>query len=103
MSKPFWSGVFPAITTQLKKDQTIDLAATASHAEVLIKSGVSGLIFLGSLGENQALRGDEKRLLIGEMLKVVAGRVPVLSCVAETSTAGAAQSRARTIAMSRAW
>ncbi len=91
MSKPFWSGVFPAITTQLKKDQTIDLAATASHAEVLIKSGVSGLIFLGSLGENQALRGDEKRLLIGEMLKVVAGRVPVLSCVAETSTAEASR------------
>ena len=91
MSKPFWSGVFPAITTQLKKDQTIDLAATASHDEVLIKSGVSGLIFLGSLGENQALRGDEKRLLIGEMLKVVAGRVPVLSCVAETSTAEASR------------
>jgi 4-hydroxy-tetrahydrodipicolinate synthase len=91
MSKPFWSGVFPAITTQLKKDQTIDLAATASHAEVLIKSGVSGLIFLGSLGENQALRGDEKRLLIAEMLKVVAGRVPVLSCVAETSTAEASR------------
>ena len=89
MSKPYWSGVFPAITTQLKKDQSIDLDATARHAEVLIKSGVSGLIFLGSLGENQALRGEEKRLLIGEMLKVVNGRIPVLSCVAETSTAEA--------------
>ena len=59
MSKPFWSGVFPAITTQLNKDQSIDLDATARHAEVLIKSGVSGLIFLGSLGENQALLPDE--------------------------------------------
>ncbi len=89
MSKPFWSGVFPAITTQLKRDESIDLDATARHAEVLIKSGVSGIIFLGSLGENQAMRGDEKRLVIAEMLKAVAGRVPVLSCVAETSTAGA--------------
>lgn len=89
MSKPYWSGVFPAITTQLKKDQSIDLDATARHAEVLIKSGVSGIIFLGSLGENQALLPDEKRLLIQEMLRVVAGRVPVLSCVAETSTAQA--------------
>jgi 4-hydroxy-tetrahydrodipicolinate synthase len=89
MSKPFWSGVFPAITTQLKKDQSIDLDATARHAEVLIKSGVTGLIFLGSLGENQTLRGEEKRLLIEEMLKVVNGRVTVLSCVAETSTAEA--------------
>jgi len=89
MSKPYWSGVFPAITTQLKKDQSIDLDTTARHAEVLIKSGVSGIIFLGSLGENQALLPDEKRLLIQEMLRVVAGRVPVLSCVAETSTAQA--------------
>ena len=89
MSKPFWSGVFPAITTQLKKDQSIDLDATARHAEVLMESGVTGLIFLGSLGENQALCGDEKRLVIEEMLKVVNGRVSVLSCVAETSTAEA--------------
>jgi 4-hydroxy-tetrahydrodipicolinate synthase len=89
MSKPFWSGVFPAITTQLKKDQSIDLDATARHAEVLISSGVTGLIFLGSLGENQAMDGEEKRLVIAEMLKAVAGRVTVLSCVAETSTAEA--------------
>jgi 4-hydroxy-tetrahydrodipicolinate synthase len=89
MSKPFWSGVFPAITTQLKKDQSLDLEATARHADVLIQSGVSGIIFLGSLGENQAMRGEEKRLVIEEMLKAVNGRVTVLSCVAETGTAEA--------------
>ena len=86
MSKPFWSGVFPAITTQLKKDQSLDLAATAEHAEVLIKSGVTGIVFLGSLGENQPLRADEKRLVIEAMVKAVNGRVKVLSGVAETST-----------------
>lgn len=89
MAKPFWSGVFPAITTQLKKDQTIDLDATAAHADVLIKSGVKGLIFLGSLGENQPLRADEKRLLMEAMIKAVNGRVKVLSGVAENSTAEA--------------
>ena len=41
---PYWSGVFPAITTQMHKDGSLDLDATAHHAEVLIKSGVSGLI-----------------------------------------------------------
>jgi 4-hydroxy-tetrahydrodipicolinate synthase len=55
MSRPFWSGVFPAITTQFKRDQSLDLEGTARHVEALIKSGVTGLIFLGSLGENQAL------------------------------------------------
>ena len=87
--KPYWSGVFPAITTQMHKDGSLDLDATAAHAEVLIKSGVSGMIFLGSLGENQPMTGEEKRRVIEAMVKVVNGRVPVLSGVAETSTAEA--------------
>ena len=87
--KPFWSGVFPAVTTQLKKDESLDLEATARHVEVLIKSGVSGIILLGSLGENQPLRPEEKRLVIEAMVKAVNGRVKVLSGVAETSTAEA--------------
>ena len=49
--KPHWSGVFPAITTQLHKDGSLNLDATAAHADALIRSGVTGLIFLGSLGE----------------------------------------------------
>ena len=89
MSKPYWSGVFPAITTQLGKDQSLDLDATARHAQVLIQSGVSGIIFLGSLGENQALLAEEKRRVIEAMVEAVNGRVPVLSGVAESSTAEA--------------
>src|SRR5580658_9744559 len=86
MSQPFWQGVFPAITTQFKRDLSIDLEATARHADALIDSGVSGLIFLGSLGENQPMRREEKRLVIEAMVKAVNGRVPVLSGVAESST-----------------
>jgi 1-pyrroline-4-hydroxy-2-carboxylate deaminase len=89
MSKPFWSGVFPAITTQLKRDQSLDLKATAEHADVLIRSGVSGLVFLGSLGENQALSPEEKRRLMDAVVSAVDGRVPVLSGVAESSTVAA--------------
>src|SRR5271163_3648257 len=85
MSEPFWRGVFPAITTQFTRDQSIDLEATARHADVLIKSGVNGLIFLGSLGENQVMRREEKRMVIEAMVKAVKGRVPVLSGVAESS------------------
>jgi 4-hydroxy-tetrahydrodipicolinate synthase len=84
-----WRGVFPAITTQLKKDQTLDLEATLRHAQVLIDSGVGGIIFLGSLGENQALRPEEKRQVIEAMVKGVNGQVPVLSGVAESNTAEA--------------
>lgn len=81
-----WQGVFPAATTQLKKDQSLDLDATARHVEALIESGVTGLIMLGSLGENQTLDPEEKRRVMEATVKQVRGRVPVLSGVAEQST-----------------
>jgi 1-pyrroline-4-hydroxy-2-carboxylate deaminase len=87
--KPYWQGVFPAITTQMHKDGSLDLDATAVHVEALIKSGIKGLIFLGSLGENQPMTGDEKRRVMAAMIECVNGRIPVLSGVAETSTAEA--------------
>jgi 4-hydroxy-tetrahydrodipicolinate synthase len=86
MKKAFWQGVFPAVTNQFKKDQSLDLEATARHVEALLDSGVAGLIFLGSLGENQALQPDEKRRCLEAMVKLVSGRVPVLSGVAESNT-----------------
>jgi len=89
--KPYWSGVFPAITTQLNKDGSLNLEGTAKHANALIESGVSGLIFLGSLGENQALTPAEKRRVLDAMVKVVNGRVIMLSGVAESSTAAASE------------
>ena len=90
-TKHTWSGVFPAITTQMHQDGSLNIEATARHADALIASGIKGLIFLGSLGENQPMTADEKRLLITEMVKAVNGRVPVLSGVAETSTGEAAR------------
>ena len=87
--KPHWQGVFPAITTQMFKDGSLDLAATVRHAEALIESGITGLIFLGSLGENQAMTASEKRVVMETMIGAVQARVPVLSGVAENSTAAA--------------
>jgi dihydrodipicolinate synthase/N-acetylneuraminate lyase len=89
--KTDWQGVFPAVTTQFHRDESLDLEATARHLEVLIASGVSGLIMLGSLGENTALEPQEKRCVVQMALEVSRGRVPVLSGVAECSTAMAAR------------
>lgn len=85
MTKPYWQGVFPAITTQMHEDGSLNLEATAAHVEVLIASGIAGLVFLGSLGENQSMTAEEKRLVMKEMVKTVKGRIPVLSGVAESS------------------
>ena len=84
-----WNGVFPAITTQMLEDGSLNVEGTAKHAEALIESGVTGIIFLGSLGENQTLAPNEKRSMIEAMVKVVSGRVHVLSGVAESSTQSA--------------
>ena len=87
--KPYWSGVFPAVTTQLKRDESLDIVATARHFETLIRSGVSGLVVCGSLGENQSLSPDEKRAVVQCAVETANGRVPVLSGVAESSTVSA--------------
>jgi dihydrodipicolinate synthase/N-acetylneuraminate lyase len=86
ITKHLWTGVFPAITTQMHKDGSLDLDATAQHTEALLASGITGIIYLGSLGENQMLTAEEKRLVMREMVRAVKGRVPVLSGVAEAST-----------------
>ncbi len=86
--KPF-TGTFPAVVTQMRQDQSIDLDACANHWEAVIESGVSGLIVCGSLGENQTLLPDEKRTVVQHAVAIAAGRVPVLSGVAESSTRAA--------------
>ena len=89
MNAPRWAGVFPAITTQFRPDENLDLEATCQHAEHLLAAGVHGLIVLGSLGENATLDGREKLDVVRAVMAAARGRVPVLSGVAETSTRGA--------------
>jgi dihydrodipicolinate synthase/N-acetylneuraminate lyase len=89
MNQFTWQGVFPAVTTQLHQDQSLDLDASAHHFEALIDSGASGLIVCGSLGENQTLLPDEKRAVVKRAIEVAAGRLPVISGVAEMSTRAA--------------
>ena len=40
--KPFWSGIFPAVTTQFSKEGALDLAATQTEVDALLKAGVHG-------------------------------------------------------------
>ncbi|MCS7026992.1 MAG: dihydrodipicolinate synthase family protein [Bryobacteraceae bacterium] len=84
-----WSGVFPALTTQFHPDESLDLDSTARHLERLIGSGIHGVILLGSVGENTAHDYEEKLLLLRELKAAVRGRIPVLSGVAEFTTAAA--------------
>jgi len=85
--KPAWAGVFPAVTTQFRADFSLDLEATRKVAAALVAEGVSGLIAVGTVGENNCLSRAEK-LAVMEALKDAAGsRIPVIAGVAEYTTA----------------
>jgi len=81
-----WRGVFPAITTQFRPDESLDLAATAKHLEAMIQAGIHGVVLLGTVGENTALTYEEKLAVIRDMKQAARGRIPVLTGVAEYTT-----------------
>lgn len=86
-----WFGVYPAVTTQFRDDEELDVTATVDHARRLLHAGVHGLILAGTLGEGPSLTGEEKARLLEATLQDVDRRVPVLMTVAETTTALACQ------------
>jgi 4-hydroxy-tetrahydrodipicolinate synthase len=82
-----WKGVYPAVTTHFKPDQSIDFVATAAHIERLLRAGMHGFIVLGTVGENCSLEPEEKRQVLKLAVDTVKGRVPVLAGVAEYTAA----------------
>jgi 4-hydroxy-tetrahydrodipicolinate synthase len=82
-----WHGVFPAATTQFRADHSLDIETTLAHVDAMIDAGIHGLIMLGTVGENCSLEYGEKIELLTATLRHVRRRVPVLSGVAEYTTA----------------
>lgn len=82
-----WRGVYPAVSTQFTEEFKVDHAENAKMLENLIEEGVHGIIVCGTVGENCSLSATEKREVMKHAVEVVNGRIPVLSGVAETTTA----------------
>lgn len=87
MARIGWRGVFPAVTTQFREDFSLDLPATQKLIDGLIRDGVSGLIICGTVGEGTSLAAEEKRRVLAAAVEAANRRVPVLSGVAECTTA----------------
>src|SRR3954463_3019172 len=84
-----WQGVFPAVCTQFNADQSLNVAGTLKHVDAMLEAGIHGLVMLGSVGENTTLEPGEKRELFKAAVQHVGKRVPVLTGVAEYTTAQA--------------
>ncbi len=78
-----WTGVFPAVTTKMTQAGELDLPAMRESLDRLVTNGVSGVIVLPMLGENASLALSDRETIIRTAVEVVAGRVPVLSGLAE--------------------
>ncbi len=82
-----WTGVYPAAVTHFRDDYSLDIAATLKHLNAMLEAGVHGFIMLGTVGENCSLAYDEKLQLLKATVEQINGRVPVLTGVAEYTTA----------------
>lgn len=81
-----WEGVYPALTTKFKADDTLDLEAFAKNLDAQLEAGVDALIIGGSLGEASTLDDDEKFEVLGFTLDYVKGKVPVILNITEGAT-----------------
>ena len=82
-----WHGVMPALATEMKQDGSLQLDATAQHAESCLEAGAEGIVVLGTIGENNSLAFDEKEAVTRTVVEVVNGRVPVITSIAEYTSA----------------
>lgn len=90
-----WHGVIPALMTEMKEDGALDLPATQRHIERCLDAGCEGFVMLGTLGENSSLSLDEKESVVRAAVEAANGRVPILSGVAEYTTALAIETARR--------
>lgn len=81
-----WQGVFPAIITPFRPDDSLDLAMFEQNLRAQLTAGVDGVIIGGSLGEASTLTTDEKRQLATIARAVGGQEMPLIVNIAESST-----------------
>ncbi len=82
-----WHGIYPAATTHFHDDHSLDIPATLRHLDAMLAAGIDGVIMLGTVGENCSLEYHEKLDVLRATVEHMKRRVPVLTGVAECTTA----------------
>ncbi len=80
------SGVIPPMITPLTESRDIDIAGLERLVHHMLDGGVAGIFALGSSGEGPWLTATQQTTVIKEVVRCVAGRVPVLAGALEPST-----------------
>jgi 4-hydroxy-tetrahydrodipicolinate synthase len=80
-----FAGVVPPVVTPYTEDGEFDLPSFERLLESQLAAGVHGLFILGSSGEVAFLTDAQRRLILGEAVRIAAGRVPVFAGVNDMS------------------
>ncbi|MFA5420325.1 MAG: dihydrodipicolinate synthase family protein [Bacteroidales bacterium] len=78
-------GIIPPMITPLLSNKQLDVEGLERLVEHMISGGIHGLFILGTTGEAPSLSYDLRYELVERVCKQVAGRIPVLVGVTDTS------------------
>ena len=80
-----FSGTFTALVTPFRNGE-VDVEALEGMVEFQIQHGVSGLVPCGTTGETPAMSEAEDRVVVGTVVRIANGRVPVIAGTGSNST-----------------
>ena len=81
------TGVVPPLVTPLTPEYDVDTASLARLIQYQLTGGVDGVFVLGTSGEGTFLTDEQRQVVLETTVAEVAGQVPVLAGVIDTSTA----------------
>ena len=84
-----WQGVYPALLTPFKNDDTIDFSMFEKNLVAQMDAGIEGAVLGGSLGEASTLRQDEVKSLLIYAREVAGDKIPIIVNIAEQATSEA--------------
>ncbi|MDX3006993.1 dihydrodipicolinate synthase family protein [Kribbella solani] len=80
------TGVVPPLVTPLTPAYDVDTASLARLIQYQLAGGVDGVFVLGTSGEGTFLTDEQRQVVLETTVAEVAGQVPVLAGVIDTST-----------------
>ena len=84
-----FKGVYTAIITPFKRDESIDWDSLKNLVEFQIENGVAGIVPCGTTGESPTLTHPEHDMVIEKVIEYADGRCKVIAGTGSNSTAEA--------------
>jgi 4-hydroxy-tetrahydrodipicolinate synthase len=77
-------GIFPAVPTPVRADDSVDAAAVAALFAWLLQQGIDGVVPLGGTGEYGALSRPERNRMAALSVRAMTAKGPVIAGVLDT-------------------